>query len=194
MGEFWWLIATMATSAHLGIAKRDHPSLRQSGDDQFEALKQAQSGYFLAILIIQTFNLFAVKASSRLPVGSSMWNNPKTWIGLFSGATLAFLAVFTSPANAVLLTSSALNPVYLLIPMAAGVLLFVYATVRRLVLHHVSGTRLLGRDKATFVGRRLADLLDSTSSAPFSTTAGSKKLCNKDVSGLNMNTSLEELA
>ncbi|TPX61128.1 hypothetical protein SpCBS45565_g07336 [Spizellomyces sp. 'palustris'] len=42
------------------------------GDAQFEALKQAQSGFYLSVLIIQVWNLFACKARLRLPFGKFM--------------------------------------------------------------------------------------------------------------------------
>ncbi|KAJ3212486.1 hypothetical protein HDU67_003777 [Dinochytrium kinnereticum] len=39
------------------------------GDSQLEALSQAQSAFYLSILIIQIWNLFACKARFRMPVG-----------------------------------------------------------------------------------------------------------------------------
>ncbi|RKO91795.1 hypothetical protein BDK51DRAFT_42699 [Blyttiomyces helicus] len=40
-----------------------------TGAVQFEALKQAQSAFYLSVLIIQMWNLFACKSKLKLPFG-----------------------------------------------------------------------------------------------------------------------------
>ncbi|KAI9360063.1 P-type cation-transporting ATPase [Zopfochytrium polystomum] len=102
-----------------------------SGDLQWEALKQAQSAFYLAVLVIQMWNLFTCKARIRLPWGWFMFQNKKTWISLAAGVFFGFLIVYTPFMNALFGTSMNLNPAYLSIPMAFGFLLLIYGTLRR---------------------------------------------------------------
>ncbi|KAI8822055.1 uncharacterized protein EV422DRAFT_550424 [Fimicolochytrium jonesii] len=104
------------------------------GDSQFQALKQAQSSFYLSILIIQIWNLFACKARLRLPFGKFMVENPKTWFAIFGGTAVGFFIVYMPFTNAVFLTSMNLDPIYLLIPMSFGGLLLVYSIVRKLIM------------------------------------------------------------
>ena len=44
----------------------------KDGDTQYEALRQAQSAFYISVLVIQLFNLIACKARDRLPFGRFM--------------------------------------------------------------------------------------------------------------------------
>ncbi|KAI8908167.1 hypothetical protein DFJ77DRAFT_433964 [Powellomyces hirtus] len=104
------------------------------GDAQFQALKQAQSGFYLSILIIQIWNLFACKARLRLPFGKFMVENPKTWYAILSGTCVGMFIVYLPFVNTVFLTSWNLDPFYLLIPMTFGAVLLLYSIFRKLVI------------------------------------------------------------
>ncbi|KAI8919750.1 hypothetical protein BC831DRAFT_100360 [Entophlyctis helioformis] len=103
------------------------------GPEQFEALKQVQSVYYLSIFIIQIWNLFACKTRYTLPFRRNVMSNKHTWLAILSGSVLAGLFVYTPITNAVFLTSEGLHPFYLLIPMAFGALLYVYSIARTIV-------------------------------------------------------------
>ncbi|CAG8562922.1 31581_t:CDS:2, partial [Racocetra persica] len=66
---------------------------------QKEALDQAVSICYLAILIQQMFNLFACKSRYRLPFGKFMFSNPRNFIGLTLGFILTMLIVYVPPLN-----------------------------------------------------------------------------------------------
>ncbi|KAI9004751.1 hypothetical protein BC832DRAFT_558101 [Gaertneriomyces semiglobifer] len=103
------------------------------GEAQNEALKQAQSGFYLSILIIQCWNLFACKAR-HVPFGKFMLQNPRTWVAIFTGSSMAFLFVYAPFMNTIFVTSGDLDPIYLLIPMAFGAVLLLYSAIRRLFI------------------------------------------------------------
>ncbi|KAI8923004.1 hypothetical protein BC831DRAFT_473406 [Entophlyctis helioformis] len=105
-----------------------------TGDVQYEALRQAQSVYYLSILIIQIWNIFACKSKLKLPWGIHMVQNTKTWYSIIGGLAFGLTAVYTPFLNRIFLTSARLNPLFLLIPCAFGAFLLLYAALRRLVL------------------------------------------------------------
>ena len=105
-----------------------------TGDIQYDALKQAQSSYYLSILIIQAWNLFACKSKLKFSIGSHVLRNNKTWYSLICGAIFGAIVVYTPLCNKIFLTSNNLNAVYLTIPMSFGAVLYVYATLRRVYL------------------------------------------------------------
>ncbi|KAJ3151331.1 hypothetical protein HDU89_002170 [Geranomyces variabilis] len=109
-----------------------------AGDSQFQALKQAQSGFYLSILIIQIWNLFACKARLRLPFGKFMVQNPKTWYAILSGTVVGMFIVYLPFVNSVFLTSWNLDPIFLLIPMVFGGILLLYSIFRKLVIWKVT--------------------------------------------------------
>ncbi|KAJ3333453.1 hypothetical protein HDU76_007874 [Blyttiomyces sp. JEL0837] len=109
-----------------------------TGDLQWEALKQAQSSFYLSVLVIQMWNLFCCKARLRLPWGWFMFQNTNTWYSVLAGAFFGALIVYTPFMNALFGTSMYLNPGYLSIPMGFGFLLLLYSTVRRLFLRRFS--------------------------------------------------------
>ncbi|KAJ3048081.1 hypothetical protein HK102_012773, partial [Quaeritorhiza haematococci] len=99
-----------------------------------EAQRQGQSSYYMAIMFIQMFNLFACKCRFRLPFGKYLLKNNFTWISLASGAAFAGIIVYVPPFNTFFNTSFHLSPLYWLPPMAFGIFLVVYSAIRRIVL------------------------------------------------------------
>ncbi|KAI9326359.1 E1-E2 ATPase-domain-containing protein [Zopfochytrium polystomum] len=106
-----------------------------SGEMQLEALQQAQSAFYLSILAVQLWNLFACKQRLRLRLHRGLFvANRSTLIAVFCGVAFATLIVYTPLTNALFLTSMGLDPTFLLIPLASGSLLFAYSVARRAVL------------------------------------------------------------
>ncbi|RKP25450.1 hypothetical protein SYNPS1DRAFT_15649 [Syncephalis pseudoplumigaleata] len=104
-----------------------------NADEQMEALAQAQTCYYMALMIMQVFNLFACKCRIRLPFGRYMFANHASFYGLIGGF---FIGAFVSyvPFMNVAFGTSYKTPVYLhLIGMAFGVFIIFYATVRMLI-------------------------------------------------------------
>ncbi|KAG0015482.1 hypothetical protein BGZ82_001394 [Podila clonocystis] len=93
-----------------------------SPQENLDLLAKAQSSFYLGIMIMQLFNLFACKTRYRLPFGKYMFSNVQTFWGILFGCALGFLIVNDTPF------------VYLLIPMAFGVFIIFYATMRILFL------------------------------------------------------------
>ncbi|KAI0713643.1 aminophospholipid-transporting P-type ATPase [Earliella scabrosa] len=105
-----------------------------SASKQVDALGQAQSIVYLSIFIIQCFNVFAVKAKFRFPFGKSIVGNYYNFAGIFAGACLGMFIVYTPPLHVVFGGSFRLSPLYWLIPIAFGVLLLVWASIRVLLM------------------------------------------------------------
>jgi len=101
---------------------------------QVDALAQAQSIVYLSIFIIQCFNVFAVKAKFSFPFGKSIVANKYNFLGIFAGACLGMFIVYTPALHVVFGGSVHLSPLYWLIPMAFGVLLLLWASIRVLLL------------------------------------------------------------
>ncbi|KAL2918733.1 hypothetical protein HK105_201567 [Polyrhizophydium stewartii] len=161
---FWFTFGVSSTDARHGQIKgnlqwKPHspPMVLQSGiellgPEQFEALKQVQSVYYLSIFIIQIWNLFACKTRYTLPFRRNVVSNKHTWTAIGAGAVFAGLIVYTpvtngkcAAENSVFLTSMYLDPLYLLIPMAFGALLYVYSTLRLVVARNVRLSNLFSR-------------------------------------------------
>ncbi|KAJ3325018.1 hypothetical protein HDV06_005607 [Boothiomyces sp. JEL0866] len=106
-----------------------------AGYDQFEAIKQVQSGYYLSIFIIQVCNYFACKKRYTFGISTRMFSNQQMWMVLASGTVFALLVVYTPITNAIFITSGNLDPLFLAIPACFGGFLYLYATVRRIFLH-----------------------------------------------------------
>ena len=104
-----------------------------SGDQQYEALAQAQSIYYLSIMIMQGFNLFASKSKLRPPFGKHMFSNYRNFIGLSSGFLLGMAIVYLPPFNVVFGSSYKLAPIYWLIPTCGGIGIVLYASLRFLI-------------------------------------------------------------
>ncbi|KAJ1929419.1 hypothetical protein IWQ60_001164 [Tieghemiomyces parasiticus] len=110
---------------------------RLTASQQERALGEAQSAFYIAVMISQIFNMFACKARYRLPLGRHMFRNHYSFYGLFAGAALAMLVVYVPPFNYVFLSNYHLSPLYWLVPMAFGVVIIVYACLRMLILRHL---------------------------------------------------------
>ena len=102
--------------------------------DQVDALAKAQSIVYLSVFIIQCFNVFAVKAKFSFPFGKNAVGNYYNFAGIFAGACLGMFIVYTPPLHVVFGGSFRLSPLYWLIPVAFGVLLLVWASVRVLLM------------------------------------------------------------
>ncbi|RKO90783.1 hypothetical protein BDK51DRAFT_23684 [Blyttiomyces helicus] len=105
-----------------------------AGDTQYEALKEAQSGFYLSILLIQIWNLYACKARMRLPFGRFIIQNRTTWMAVGAGTSFAFFIVYVPFINNLFLTSQNLDPFFLVIPLFTGAFLFGYSVLRRALL------------------------------------------------------------
>lgn len=78
--------------------------------------------------------VFAVKAKFSFPFGKSIVGNYYNFVGIFAGACLGMFIVYTPPLHVVFGGSVNLSPLYWLIPMAFGVLLLVWASLRVILL------------------------------------------------------------
>ncbi|PCH38584.1 aminophospholipid-transporting P-type ATPase [Wolfiporia cocos MD-104 SS10] len=105
-----------------------------SASQQVEAFGKAQSIVYLAIFIMQCFNVFAVKARFTFPFGRSTIGNPYNFLGILGGACLGVFIIYTPPLHVVFGGSYHLSPLYWLIPAAFGVLLLGWTCVRVLLL------------------------------------------------------------
>ncbi|KAH6590073.1 hypothetical protein BASA61_005366 [Batrachochytrium salamandrivorans] len=106
------------------------------GAEQFEALKQVQSVYYLSIFIIQVWNLFACKTRYTLPFRRTAFSNKHTWLSILAGGIVAGVIVYTPVTNAIFLTSINLDPIYLLIPMSFGAFLYLYSTIKMMIIRY----------------------------------------------------------
>ncbi|KAF8925669.1 hypothetical protein EDD21DRAFT_390024 [Dissophora ornata] len=113
-----------------------------SPDFNLEVLAKAQSCFYLSIMIMQLFNLFACKTRFRLPFGKYMFSNPRSFVGGAFGSALGFFIVYCPGLPVVFGTSNNTPFVYLLIPMAFGVFILFYVTVRQLILRRLRPTAM----------------------------------------------------
>ncbi|KAJ1969314.1 hypothetical protein IWQ62_000704 [Dispira parvispora] len=111
--------------------------LRLTGEQQYQALCEAQSAFYLAIMISQIFNAFACKTKLRLPLGKHMFRNRTTFYCIAGGVALAMLVVYVPPLNYVFLSEYHLSPIYWLVPIAFGVVIIAYACLRIVVLRFI---------------------------------------------------------
>ncbi|KAJ7684458.1 aminophospholipid-transporting P-type ATPase [Mycena polygramma] len=105
-----------------------------TASQQVEALGKAQSIVYLSVFIIQCFNVFAVKAKFTFPFGKHVVGNKLNFAGIVAGAMLGMFIIYTPPLHVVFGGSFHLSPLYWLIPVAFGVLLLVWASIRVLIL------------------------------------------------------------
>ncbi|KAG0245533.1 hypothetical protein B0O80DRAFT_503429 [Mortierella sp. GBAus27b] len=112
----------------------------ESPQANLDLLAKAQSCFYLAVMIMQLFNLFACKTRLTLPFGAYMFSNVRSFIGAALGAALGFFIVYCPGLPVVFGTANNTPFVYLLIPIAFGVLILFYATVRQLVLRKLKPT------------------------------------------------------
>ncbi|KAF9568135.1 hypothetical protein EC968_002993 [Mortierella alpina] len=120
--------------------QKDNQFSGTSPQENRDLLAKAQSSLYLGIMIMQLFNLFACKARYRIPFGWYMFANVRTFVGVALGCALGFFIVYTPGVHVVFGTHPGTPFVYLLIPMAFGVLILVYASIRQLVLRKLRPT------------------------------------------------------
>jgi sodium/potassium-transporting ATPase subunit alpha len=107
------------------------------GHTQADILAEAQSSYYMAIFIMQCFNIFACKTRFSFPVGRYMFSNRVTFYSIIGGAALACFIIYTPGVEVVFKTSRSLVPLYWLIPMAFGFFLIGYSSLRMLVMRRL---------------------------------------------------------
>lgn len=55
--------------------------------------------YYLSIMLIQMFNLFACKCKNKIPFGPYLFANKYTFLSVLGGAGFAILIVYVPPFN-----------------------------------------------------------------------------------------------
>ncbi|KAI9592828.1 hypothetical protein BDF19DRAFT_387969 [Syncephalis fuscata] len=112
-----------------------------SAEEQVEALAQAQTSYYMGVMIIQIFNMFACKCRFRLPFGRYMFSNPMNFYGALGGFGLGVFVSYVPFMNIAFGTSYK-TPVYIhLVAVAFGVFLMFYSTMRTLFRRKSRPTR-----------------------------------------------------
>ncbi|KZS98811.1 aminophospholipid-transporting P-type ATPase [Sistotremastrum niveocremeum HHB9708] len=112
----------------------NHAGRAITGPQQVTALGEAQGIVYLSIFLVQCFNVYAVKAKFRFPFGRQIMSNYKNLYGIAAGGALSMFIVYTPPLHAVFGGSVHLSPLYWLIPIAFGVLLLAWASLRVVLL------------------------------------------------------------
>jgi len=102
--------------------------------DQEDAQAQASSAYYLAIMFMQCFNLFLVKARMRTPWHRSTFANKYSFLSIAAGVAFAMFIVYPPFMNIAFQTSYHLSPLMWLIPIGFGFVLVGYQTLRVVVL------------------------------------------------------------
>jgi sodium/potassium-transporting ATPase subunit alpha len=106
-------------------------------NDQIELLKQAQSAFYLAIMVIQMCNLFACKCRLISPLSSYIFRNKKTWYSLLGGIGFSMFIVFVPGVSDIFGCSRHLNLFPLLIALGFGFLIYFYSAARFWVLQRL---------------------------------------------------------
>lgn len=83
---------------------------------------------------MQCFNVYAVKAKFTFPFGRQVMRNYWNIAGILAGACLAMFIIYTPPLHVVFGGTDKLSPLYWLIPIAFGVLLLVWSSIRVLLM------------------------------------------------------------
>ncbi|KAF9431616.1 hypothetical protein BGZ76_000074, partial [Entomortierella beljakovae] len=152
------------------IEKQKNNEFTSTFPENVELLSMAQSSLYLGIMIMQLFNLFACRVRHRLPFGAYMFSNFRTFVGIFFGCALGFFIVYTPGVHVVFGTSPNTPFVYLLIPMAFGALIIIYATLRQLALRKLSPTPfnedIIGLNMAPTIKTMFSRTLSRTASTP----------------------------
>jgi len=105
-----------------------------NAQSQVNAYGEAQSIVYLSIFITQCFNVFAVKARLSYPFGKRVVSNKWNFAGILAGACLGMFIIYTPPLQVVFGGSFHLSPLYWLIPVAFGVLLLGWASLKVIML------------------------------------------------------------
>lgn len=93
-------------------------------------LQQAQSAFFLSLVIGQWFNLFLTKHRYRYPHGWDIFRNKTTYLGIFTSGAIASLVVFVPGLQAAFNTET-IVAVAIAPSFASGGLLVLYEYPRR---------------------------------------------------------------
>ncbi|KAI9218883.1 P-type cation-transporting ATPase [Blastocladiella britannica] len=107
-----------------------HNGLVISVDDQAESLARAQSSVYFAIFMGQIGNLFACKTSMTSPLRAFSFKNMATYKALFGGLCVTILIIWVPGISSAFGSSIRTNPLYLLIGLANGVLIYLYSGLR----------------------------------------------------------------
>ena len=99
-------------------------------DMQETLLAGAQSAYYIGIVLGQIFTLFLVKKKYGMPWGRKMIQNKMTFLAIFIAALIAGVLIYVPWFHTFIPTAS-VYPVPYLMPLAAGILLFIWEIVRR---------------------------------------------------------------
>ncbi|KAH9248311.1 hypothetical protein BASA81_014065 [Batrachochytrium salamandrivorans] len=81
-------------------------------------------------------DLFACKTRYTLPFRRTAFSNKHTWLSILAGGIVAGVIVYTPVTNAIFLTSINLDPIYLLIPMSFGAFLYLYSTIKMMIIRY----------------------------------------------------------
>jgi len=112
-----------------------------SGHEQAEFLARAQTAAYISIMIQQLFNLFMCKARFRLPFGSHMFRNRRMFAGAAAGTVFGIFIGYTPGVNIAFGSSYQTSPIYWLIPIAFGIFIMVYVSLRILFLRKFRPTK-----------------------------------------------------
>ncbi|KAJ3038936.1 hypothetical protein HDV00_012766 [Rhizophlyctis rosea] len=104
-----------------------------SKDEQNQAWYAGQSAYYFSIAIQQSFNLFICKARLGYPFGRTMFGNKWNFIGLLAGLLFTMFIVYVPPFFVVFQVNYRTSPLYWLIPIASGIVLYLYSILRTFV-------------------------------------------------------------
>ena len=78
--------------------------------------------------------MFAVKAKFTFPFGMHVLRNPYNFAGILGGACLGVFIIYTPPFHVVFGGTDHLSPLFWLIPVAFGILLLAWASIRVLIM------------------------------------------------------------
>ena len=85
-------------------------------------------------MVQQCFNLFICKARLGLPIGGFMFANKYNFIGVFFGALFVMAIVYIPFLNVAFQTSCNLSPLIWTAPILSGIVMFVYAVIRTIII------------------------------------------------------------
>lgn len=102
-----------------------------SAQEQLRILARAQAAFFLAIVIVQIFNLFIQKHRYSYPWGRDMLLNKWTWIGMAIGISISVLIVYVPFINFTIFGALPIPWIAFVAPLLLGIFLFCYEFVRR---------------------------------------------------------------
>jgi len=87
-------------------------------------------------MTMQMLNLFPCKTRINLPFGKYMFANRATFYCILGGVSLGTFVVYIPGVETVFKTTRSLSPLYWLIPMAFGVVILAYASLRMIIRRH----------------------------------------------------------